>query len=57
MKWAIKIRYLCYDNKWHNHTTKWYSNSGSAWEENDKFLAETKWLESSSRLCHKEQLK
>ena len=54
MLWAIRIRYLGYDNKWHRHTTKWHKNSGEAWEEAEAFQRSIKSYESSSSLIHKE---
>lgn len=54
MKYAIKIRWLGYNHKWHRHTTKWYDNSSDAWEEADKFDRKTKSLEMSRGLAHKE---
>ena len=53
---AIKNKYLSsIDNKWHNHTTKWYPTLGDAWQENELFeRAHKDILESSSSACHKE---
>ena len=34
-KFAVKVRYLSSkDNKWHSHTTKWYTDSNNAWNVN-----------------------
>ena len=54
MKWAVKIRYLGYDNKWHRHTTKWYQNSSDAWEEAERFAKhQINYLEMASAIAHK----
>ena len=59
MKWAIRTRYLesryTGDGKWHQHTTKWYDNSGDAWEEKDKWESKKSnvIMESSSSLIHR----
>ena len=54
MLWAIRTRYLdARDNKWHQHTTKWYSDSEDVWRESDLFLTDANALESSSSLIHK----
>lgn len=53
MKWAIRIRFLT--DRWHQKTTKWYSNSGDAWKDADRFQASHKnILESACALMHKE---
>ena len=52
-KYAVKIRYLGYDNKWHYHTTKWYYSSGDAWKEADQFENQVEWLEMSRSIAHK----
>ncbi len=58
MKFAVKTRYLespiTGDGKWHTHTTKWYDNPGSAWEEKDRYEGYfgSNWYESSSSLIH-----
>jgi len=57
MLWAVRIRWLGYDNKWHRHTTKWHKNSGDAWEEAEAFQRSIKSYESSSSLIHKEDPK
>lgn len=53
MKWAVKTRYLGYDNKWHQHTTKWHDNSSEAWEEKDRWEKTINCYESQSSLIHK----
>ena len=59
MLYAVSIRYLeskyTGDGKWHKHTTKWYTNSDDAWDENDKFLSSRidTIEESSSSILHK----
>lgn len=60
IKWAIRIRYLeskyTGDERWHQHTTKWYKDSSDAWDEQEQFLnSRCKVInESSSSLIHKE---
>ena len=61
MLWAIKIRYLespyTGDGRWHSHTTKWYDNSGDAWQEAEEFESKhsSNWYECSNSLIHKER--
>lgn len=53
--WAVRVKYLSDDdNKWHCHTTKWYTDSEDAWKESDKFLNDTSYWEASCSLIHKE---
>ena len=54
MLWAIRIRWLGYDNKWHRHTTKWHKNSGDAWEEAEAFQRSIKSYECGCGLVHKD---
>lgn len=54
MIWAVRIRWLDYNNKWHRHTTKWHKNSGDAWQEAEAFQRSIKSYESSCGLVHKE---
>ena len=53
MLWAVRIRWLGYDNKWHRHTTRWHENSGDAWEEAEAFENSIQYHECSSGLTHK----
>lgn len=59
--WAVRIRYLeslyTGDGKWHQYTTKWYSNSSDAWADANKFENKhsSNWDESASSLMHKER--
>lgn len=53
--WAVRIKYLsAKDNKWHRHTTKWYTDSENAWKESDIFLNHANALESSCSLIRTE---
>ena len=54
MKYAIKTRWLGYDHKWHQKTTKWYDFSGDAWDEAYKIEKSVNYLEMSRGLLRKE---
>lgn len=55
MLWAVRIRWLGYDNKWHRHSTKWHKSSADAWAEADAFEKSVKCYEMSRGLAHKER--
>ena len=55
MLWAVLIRWLGYDNKWHRHSTKWHKSSADAWAEADAFEKSIKYHEMSRGLAHKER--
>lgn len=53
--WAIRIRYMTGDGKWHKKTTHWYEDLNKAWTEHDEFLMNRKdVLEASGAVMHKE---
>lgn len=53
--WAIKTRYLDYNNKWHTKQTKWYTNSTEAWEEAERLENTLRYYEISENIIHKQR--
>lgn len=52
-KYAIRMRYITGSNKRGYHTTKWYDDSYSAWEDADTFLLKhEEIMECQSSLIH-----
>ena len=51
-KWAVRIKWLDYNNKWHTHTTKWYEDSEKAWEEAENYKTPSMWFDRKSSLIH-----
>ena len=44
IKFAIKIRYLNEQDKWKQHTTKWYEDLSDAWTEADAYADSVNYL-------------
>ena len=54
IKYAIRLRWLGKDRKWHQKTTKYHELSSDAWDEAERIEQHIDYLEMSRRLVRKE---